>query len=207
MRDLIELFTARTPNGIKVPIALEELGAEYRLHKLALDHASLRSPEFLQINPNAKIPALRHRRADGETVTMFESGAILVYLAEQFSGLLGASHATRGNTLSWLFLQVSGLGPAMGNAGHFLSLKSPDPYTLGRFQGEARRQLSLLEERLGDHEWLNGESYSIADIAHFSWVRNARYAGQDIAEFPSLERWRDTIEARPATQSAIARLG
>lgn len=206
MNELLEVFTARTPNGVKIPIMLEELGVDYTLHQLTLDPAVLRSPEYLHLNPNAKIPALRHRLVSGEEVRVFESGAILLYLADHFGALRGEAPQARADTLAWLFLQVSGLGPAMGNAGHFLSMRSPDPYATGRFQGEARRQLQLLEQRLSEVAWLNGETYSIADIAHFGWVRNAGYAGQDLAEFPALAEWAERISKREATMNALSRL-
>lgn len=203
---MIEVFTASTPNGIKVPIALEELGIPYRLHKMPMGSPEYRSAEFLQINPNGKIPAIRHDDGGNAPVTIFESGAILLYLADSFGGLAGATAAARGQTLSWLFLQVAGLGPMMGNAAHFRSLKSPDPYTVGRFHGEANRYLGLVEARLREAEWLNGETYSIADIAHFSWVRSAAYAGIDLKDFPILEAWVQKIEKRDATRRAFAKL-
>lgn len=204
---MIELFTANTPNGIKVPIALEELGVPYTLRNMPMGSPAFRSDEFLLINPNGKIPAIRHLDAGYAPVTIFESGAILLYLAETFGGLLGTSPEARGHTLSWLFLQVAGLGPMMGNAAHFRAMRSPDPYTIGRFEGEARRYLALVEARLCEAEWLNGESYSIADIAHFSWVRSASYAGFELKEFPILDAWVQKIENRAATGRALARLG
>ena len=204
---MIELFTAQTPNGIKIPIALEELNVPYELHKLSLGGAELRSAEFLKINPNAKIPAIRHRSELGDgDLAVFESGAILLYLAETFDGLIGSSRASRAQTLSWLFLQVAGLGPAMGNTAHFRSRNDPDAYALGRFEGEARRHLGLLEARLNEVEWLDGEGYSIADIAHFSWVRSAGYVGLDLGAFPALSAWVTKIENRPATRCAVSRL-
>lgn len=201
---MIELFTANTPNGIKIPIALEELGIPYELQRVALGSDRLRSPDFLKVNPNAKIPAIRHHNAAGNMVTLFESGAILIYLAQCFGGLAGTSDSARAQTLSWLFLQVAGLGPAMGNTSHFLSLEAPDPHALKRFKDEAARHLQLLNERLSYFEWLNGESYSVADIAHFSWVRRADYAGFVLDEFPALNAWVERIEARPATKRALA---
>lgn len=203
---MIELFTANTPNGIKVPIVLEELGVPYTLRKMPMGSPDFRSAEFLQVNPNGKIPAIRHHHGGGTPVTIFESGAILLYLADTFGDLAGATAAARGQTLSWLFLQVAGLGPTMGNAAHFLSLKSPDPYTIGRFHGEATRYLNLVQARLSEAEWLNAESYSIADIAHFSWIRSAAYAGFDLKDFPILEAWIEKIDRRDATLRALARL-
>lgn len=204
---MIELFTARTPNGIKIPIALEELNIPYEVHKLSLGGAELRSPEFRKINPNAKIPAIRDRSAAGDDdVILFESGAILLYLAETYGGLIGSSPASRARAMSWLFLQVAGLGPAMGNAGHFLARSDRESYAFGRFEGEARRHFDLLETRLNAVEWLDGDAYSIADIAHFSWARSASYAGLDLRAFPALSAWVEKIEHRPATRRAFARL-
>jgi len=203
---MIELFTAKTPNGMKVPIALEELGVPYTLRKMPMGSTDFRSAEFLSINPNGKIPAVRHHDGGGAPVTIFESGAILLYLADTFGGLAGATAAARGQTLSWLFLQVAGLGPMMGNTAHFRAMKSPDPYTVGRFEGEAGRYLALVEARLSETVWLNGESYSIADIAHFSWIRSAAYAGFDLKDFPILEAWVRKIEKRDATERAFAKL-
>lgn len=203
---MIEVFTANTHNGIKVPIALEELGLAYELKKIALGSAELRSADYLRINPNSKIPAIRHHSGGEAPVTVFESGAILLYLAETFGGLLGEMPNARAQTLSWLFLQVAGLGPMMGNAAHFRSLNSPDPYTLGRFEGEVARHFNILETRLREVEWLNGESYSVADIAHFSWLRSASYAGFDLEDSPTLRAWVAKIAARPATARALARL-
>jgi GST-like protein len=203
---MIEVFTANTPNGIKVPIALEELGVPYTIRKMAMGSPDLRSADYRQINPNARIPAIRHPDGGDTPVTIFESGAILLYLAETFDGLLGATPVARGQTLSWLFLQVAGLGPMMGNAAHFRSLPSPDPYALGRFADEAGRYLGLVEARLRDMDWLNGETYSIADIAHYSWVRSASYAGFDLKDFPALHAWVETIDARAATVRALKKL-
>jgi GST-like protein len=203
---MIEVYTANTPNGIKVPIMLEELGVPYTIRRMAMGSPDLHSAEYLQINPNARIPAIRHRDGGDTPVTIFESGAILLYLAQTFGGLMGTTPVARGQALSWLFLQVAGLGPMMGNAAHFRSLKSPDPYALGRFSGEAERYLRLLEARLRDVDWFNGESYSVADVAHFSWVRSASYAGFDLKDFPALDAWVARIETRAATVRALKKL-
>jgi GST-like protein len=205
---MIELFTADTPNGIKIPIALEELGAPYVVRLLKLGGEELRSAEFAAVNPNAKIPAIRCHSSDGgPPITVFESGAILLHLAETFGGLLGATPHAKAQTLSWLFLQVAGLGPAMGAAGHFRGLSTPQPYASERFRSEAARLLGLLEQRVRDTAWLNGEDYSVADIAHFGWVRRMAYGGFALTDFPALSEWVERIEARPATSRAIGRLG
>ncbi|MBK6511240.1 MAG: glutathione S-transferase N-terminal domain-containing protein [Haliea sp.] len=174
---MMDVYTSPTPNGIKVPIALEELGLPYRLHRVDLSRGGIAVPELVAINPNAKIPAIIDRLADGQSVPMFESGAILLYLAGLKPGLVPTAAIAHASTLSWLFLQVAGLGPNFGNAGFFLRNDPSNRVAIERFQGEARRHLALLEQRLAECEWLNGESYSIADIAHFGWVRSAAYAG------------------------------
>jgi GST-like protein len=206
MSDLIEVFTANTPNGIKIPIALEEIGADYRLHLMELNPQALQTEALLALNPNAKIPAMRHHLGEGEPITLFESGAILLHLAQHFAALAGTGPQARADTLSWLFLQVAGLGPMMGNAGHFRHMKSPDPYALGRFEGEAQRHFALLEARLAEATWLNREAYSVADIAHFAWARRADYAGLDLADYPAIADWIMRIAERPATQRAISKM-
>ncbi len=172
---MIDLYTANTPNGIKIPIALEELGVPYRLHRLSLGSGELRS---------------------------------LLHLADKYGGLIGRAPASRAQTLSWLFLQVAGLGPNMGNAGHFRGLgRQADDYALQRFRNESLRHLQVLDKRLEESEWLNGEGYSVADIAHFSWARRPSYAGLSFDGLPALSRWVGRIEERPATVRALQKLG
>jgi GST-like protein len=202
---MIEVFTSPTPNGIKVPIALEELGLPYTVHRVELSRGGAAVPELVAINPNAKIPAIIDRSAAGQAVPVFESGAILLHLAQLKSGLLPESGEARAATLSWLFLQVAGLGPNFGNAGYFLRNDPSNRTAIERFGGEAKRHLHLLEQRLAQFEWLNGQSYSIADIAHFGWVRIAGYAGLNLRDFPAASDWVARIAMRPAVQRALAR--
>lgn len=202
---MIEVYTSPTPNGIKVPIALEELGLSYRLHRVDLSRGGIAVPELVAINPNAKIPAIIDRREDGPSVPLFESGAILLYLAGLKPGLIPTDAVAYASTLSWLFLQVAGLGPNFGNAGYFLRNDPSNLLAVERFHGEARRHLSVLDQRLSETEWLNGESYSIADIAHFGWVRSAGYAGLELSDFPNAHQWVDRIEHREATRRALER--
>lgn len=201
-----EIYTANTPNGIKITIAAEELGLPYRLHLLSLAAGDQKAANFLGINPNARIPAIVDHAADADgPVPVFESGAILLHLADRHGGLIGRTGASRAATLSWLFLQVAGLGPNFGNAGYFLRLARPDlADATSRFTAEAARHLAVLEHRLAQQAWLNGEDFSIADIAHFSWVRSAEYAGQSLAAYPALKAWVERIEARPAVQRGLA---
>ncbi len=197
---MIELFTADTPNGIKIPIALEELGAPYVVRMMKLGSPELRSPEFAQVNPNGKIPAIRHPGGEGGApITVFESGAILLHLGERFGGLLGATPQARAQTLSWLFLQVAGLGPALGAAGHFRGLSAPDPYASERFRGEAARLLGLLEQRVREAGWLNGEDYSVADITGMiavDFMKPARIAMPE--GLANVRRWHAAVSARRA---------
>lgn len=202
---MIEVYTSPTPNGIKVPIALEELGLPYRLHRVDLSRGGMAVPELIAVNPNAKIPAIIDRLADGQSVPIFESGAILLYLSGLKSGLIPNDTVTHASTLSWLFLQVAGLGPNFGNAGYFLRNDPSNLVAIERFHGEAKRHLSVLNQRLSETEWLNGQAYSIADIAHFGWVRSASYAGLKMSDFPNARLWVERIESREATRRALER--
>ena len=204
---MIEVYTSPTPNGIKVPIALEELGLPYRLHRVDLSRGGMAVPELVAINPNAKIPAIVDRLADGQSVPVFESGAILLYLSRLKPGLIPNDAVAHASTLSWLFLQVAGLGPSFGNAGYFLRNDPSNLLAIERFHGEANRHLSVLNQRLSETEWLNGQAYSIADIAHFGWVRSASYAGLDLADYRFAKEWVERIEQREAVRRAIERCG
>lgn len=202
---MIEVFTSPTPNGIKAPIALEELALPYRIHWVDLSRGGAAVPELVAINPNAKIPAIIDRTQAGHAVPVFESGAILLHLAELKSDLLPEAGIARAATLSWLFLQVAGLGPNFGNAGFFLRNDPANSTAIQRFGDEAQRHMEVLDQQLSRHEWLNGQSFSIADIAHFAWVRMAHYAGLHLHDFPATSDWVARIAMRPAVQRAIAR--
>lgn len=204
---MLDIHTAPTPNGIKIPIAAEELGISHRVLRLDLAAGDHRRPEFLAINPNGRIPAIVDHDVPGGPVAVFESGAILLHLAETRGGLIAPGVAGRAATMGWLFLQVAGLGPNFGNAGHFLNAApEPMPYAIERFGREARRHLEVLEARLARTEWLDGHGFSVADIAHFSWVRSAGYAGQTLEGLPELARWVARIAARPGVQRGLAAL-
>jgi GST-like protein len=168
----------------------------------------LRSKDFLRINPNGKIPAIVDGSRPGlPPISVFESGAILLHIADAYGALIGRAPETRAQTLSWLFLQVAGLGPNMGNAGHFRRLgEQADAHAMQRFRDESLRHLKILDDRLEEFEWLNGEGYSVADIAHFSWARRADYAGVPVDDLRALNRWLLRIEERPATKRALQRL-
>lgn len=198
---MIDLYTAATPNGHKVSIALEELALPYTVHVLDLSRADQKQPWFLAINPNGRIPAIVDRAQDDFAV--FESGAILLYLAEQCGRLIPQDSQGRSRVVQWLMFQMAGIGPMMGQANVFLRyFPERIPLVIDRYQGECRRLFRVLDRRLQDHEYLAGD-YSIADIAHWAWVRTHRWSGVDLDEFPHLERWRDQIRVRPAVQRGI----
>jgi GST-like protein len=205
---MIEVYTANTPNGIKVPIALEELGLEYRLITVNLAAGEQNRPEFLAINPNGRIPAIvDHQGPDGQRLSLFESGAILLYLAEKAGGLLPRDALERQRAMEYLFLQVASVGPMFGQAGWFLrSTPMPCAVAIERFRGEALRLTGVLEARLRQQPWLAGSEYSLADVMNFSWLRMAHYGGVELARFPAVAAWVATISERPAVQRALARM-
>jgi GST-like protein len=205
---MIEVYSAHTPNGIKVPIALEELGLEYRLITVNLAAGEQRRPAFLAINPNGRIPAIvDHQGPAGQSLSLFESGAILLYLAEKTGGLLPRDPLERQRAMEYLFLQVASVGPSFGQAGWFLrSTQTPCALAIERFRGEALRLTGVLEARLREQPWLAGSEYSLADIMNFSWLRMAHYGGVELARFPAVAAWVATISERPAVQRALARM-
>jgi len=198
---MIDLYTAATPNGHKVSIALEELALPYTLQVLDLSRGDQKTPAFLAINPNGRIPAIVDREADDFAV--FESGAILIYLAEKTGRLMPTDPKGRSRVLQWLMFQMGGVGPMMGQANVFFRY-FPEKITsvIDRYQGETKRLFRVLDGHLQHHEYLAGD-YSIADIANWAWVRTHRWSGVEIDDLPHLKRWRDAIRARPAVQRGI----
>lgn len=202
---MIEVYTADTPNGSKIPIALEELGLPYVDQHVDLGAGVQHSEAFLAINPDGRIPPIVDKRADpAQPLPVFESGAILLHLAYTYNGLIGTSPTARAATLGRLFLQVAGRGPNFGNTGYFLRNDPGNAMAVTRFQDEARRHLAVVNHRLSSQDCLNGECYSIADIAHFCWIRSAAYAGLDLADFPAAKSWVEQIENRAAVARGIA---
>lgn len=198
---MIDLYTAATPNGHKVSIALEELGLRYRLKVLDLSRNEQKAPAFLSINPNGRIPAIVDHNAGGFAV--FESGAILMYLAEKTGQLLPQDAQGRSRVIQWLMFQMGGIGPMMGQANVFFRyFPERIPAAIDRYQGESKRLFRVLDGHLADHEYLAGD-YSIADIANWAWVRTHRWSGVEIDDLPHLRRWRDAIRARPAVARGI----
>lgn len=203
---MIDVYTANTPNGIKVPIALEELGVPYRLIKMNLAAKDQKTPEFLQINPNGRIPAIVDLDGPGGApLTVFESGAVLLYLAERFGGLLPKHPVERLRAIEYSFFQTGGIGPMFGQAGWFLrSAPERIPIAIARYQNESRRLVEVIETRLQVAPWLAGSEYSIADIMNFCWLRNGAYAGLETDDLISTKAWIATIAARPAVQRGLA---
>jgi GST-like protein len=202
---MIDLYTWRTPNGFKVSIALEELGIPYRVHPVNIGKGEQFQPEFLSINPNNKIPAIVDTDGpSGRPFSVFESGAILVYLAEKSGQLLPKDPEGRSVALQWLMFQMGAIGPMFGQAAHFRNY-APEKieYAMARYANEAKRLCGVLEKRLGTAAYLAGE-YSIADIATFPWSRSIAAFGADPAEYPNLARWIADIAARPAVVRGLA---
>ena len=200
---MIDFYSAATPNGHKISIALEELALPYTLHVLDLGANDQKQPWFLKINPNGRIPAIIDREENDFAV--FESGAILIYLAEKTGQLMPSDKKGRSRVLQWLMFQMGGIGPMMGQANvfyrYFAERIQP---AIDRYQGETKRLFRVLNGRLKDHEYLAGD-YSIADIANWAWVRTHRWSGVSIDDLPHVQRWIEAIGARPAVQRGIER--
>jgi GST-like protein len=198
---MIDLYTAATPNGHKVSIVLEELGLPYTVHALSFDKKEQKSEDFLKINPNGRIPAIVDR-ANGD-FAVFESGAILIYLAELSGKLMPQDAKGRSVVLQWLMFQMGGIGPMQGQANVFFRY-FPEKLqgAIDRYQHETRRLYEVLDTRLQAAEFLAGE-YSIADIATFPWVRGHEWSGVSVDGLTALQRWMATLEARPAVQRGL----
>ncbi|MFW6051697.1 MAG: glutathione S-transferase N-terminal domain-containing protein [Myxococcota bacterium] len=202
---MIELYTAPTPNGQKAQIMLEEVGLPYEVHPVNILAGDQLEPDFLAISPNNKIPAIVDREGPGGApLSLFESGAILIYLAEKAGTLIPEDPRRRYECLAWLMFQMGGLGPLLGQAHHF-RVYAPEriPYAIERYTNEAGRMYRVLERRLADHEYLAG-GYSIADVATYPWIRPYKMQGQDLARYPNLQRWYSAVRARPAVQRGMA---
>jgi GSH-dependent disulfide-bond oxidoreductase len=199
---MIDLYTAATPNGWKVSIALEELGLPYEVQRVDLQAGDQKQPEFLAINPNGRIPAIVDRDAEGFAV--FESGAILVYLAEKAGALLPTDVKGRSRVMQWLMFQMGGIGPMMGQANVFFRYATEKiPYAIDRYQRETRRLFGVLDGQLANNEHLAGD-YSIADIATWTWVSTHEWSGVSLDGLPHLVRWLDAVGQRPAVQRGRA---
>ena len=196
---MLELYTASTPNGWKVSVTLEELGLEYQLHKISLQDQQQKEADYVAINPNGRIPTLVD---DGFAV--FESGAIMIFLAEKTGRLMPTDVKGRSEVIQWLMFQMSGIGPMMGQANVFFrTMEEKIPAAISRYQNESRRLFEVLDRQLDHSEWL-AKNFSIADIANWCWVRLYFWSGVSLDGLDNLQRWLETMEARPACQKGIA---
>lgn len=202
---MITLYTWGTPNGFKISIALEELGLPYEVSTINITQDEQFAPEFLKISPNNKIPAIIDRDGpDGTTISLFESGAILIYLAEKTGRLLPTNTHARYAALQWLMMQMGSVGPMLGQAHHFLRFAPEDvPYAKKRYAAETRRIYGVLDRRLAEHSWIAGDEYTIADIATYPWIARHPWQEIELADFPHVKRWYDEVSARPAVQRGL----
>ncbi len=198
---MIDLYTAATPNGYKASIALEELGLPYTVHAINLGELEQKQEWFLELNPNGRIPLIVDRETDDFAV--FESGAILLYLAEKTGRLIPSDTKARSQVIQWLMFQMGGIGPMQGQANVFARYApEPIPYAIERYQNETRRLYEVLDRRLAGRDYLVGD-YSIADIASFTWVRAHDWSGVSLEGLGHVRRWLERIEARPAVQRGL----
>lgn len=202
---MIDAYSWATPNGHKVHIMLEECGLPYRVHAVNIGAGDQFKPEFLRISPNNKIPAIVDSEGpDGKPISLFESGAILLYLASKTGKFLPDDVRGKYETLQWLMFQMGGVGPMLGQAHHF-RIYAPEKveYAINRYTNEAKRLYGVLDKRLAEHAYLAGDTYSIADIATFPWLRSWENQGVNLADYTHVKRWFDEIAARPAVQRGV----
>lgn len=198
---MIDLYTSATPNGWKASVTLEEMGVPYEVHAIELSKGTQKEPWYLKINPNGRIPAIVDR--DEDNLAVFESGAIMIYLAEKTGKLLPTERKARARVMSWLMFQMGGIGPMMGQANVFFRYW-PEKYqpAIDRYQNESRRLFEVLNTQLADHEYLAGD-YSIADIANWCWVRTHPWSGVSVEGLEHLGRWLEAVGSRPGTQQGV----
>ena len=199
---MIDLYTAPTPNGHKASVVLEELELAYEVHAVDLPAKEQKQEAFLKLNPNGRIPVIVDREADDFAV--FETGAIMVYLAEKTGRLLPTDVKGRSRTMQWLMFQMGGIGPMMGQANVFYRYfpEKIQP-AIDRYQNESRRLFAVLDRGLAQSEWLAGSEFTIADIANWCWVRTYRWSGVSVDGLPNLRRWLDAIKERPACRRGV----
>jgi GSH-dependent disulfide-bond oxidoreductase len=200
---MIDLYTMGTPNGQKASIMLEELGLPYRVHLVSFSAGETKSPGYLRINPNGKISAIvDHDGPGGKVLQVFESGAILMYLAEKTaSPLLPQDVPQRLATLQWLMWQMSGVGPMFGQAGYFSKFaKIKTPLAIDRYVAEGHRLLAVLDDQLALNEYMAGATYTIADVATWPWIAGAEFIGLSLAPYANVTRWFELVGSRPAVQ-------
>lgn len=201
---MIELYYWPTPNGWKISIFLEEAGLAYNVHPINISKGDQFDPEFLKIGPNNRMPVIVDPEGpDGKPISIFESGAILIYLAEKTGKFLPSEPRARYRVLEWLMWQMGGIGPMLGQNHHFRNYSPEEiPYAIERYTNEAARLYGVADKQLADNEFIAGD-YSIADMAIFPWIVPYQRQGQDLDDFPNLRRWFDTMKARPAVQRGV----
>jgi GST-like protein len=205
---MIKVYAFSTPNSVRVPIALEELGFAYEIESINVRKGEQKQSDFLAINPNGKVPVIVDPDGPGrQPFTLTESGAILVYLADKAGHLIPSDPFGRARVLEQMFFHLTGIGPAFGQVGFFRRRASEQiPFAIARFQAESERVLAVLDSVLANAEYVAGDSFSIADITHFGWLWRREFAGLDLAATPNIARWYDEIAARPAVVRAIERV-
>ena len=201
---MIDLYYWTTPNAHKITMFLEETGLGYTIKPINISTGEQFKPEFLEIAPNNRIPAMvDHAPASGPAVSLFESGAMLLYLADKTGRCIGTSPQDRAECLQWLFWQMAGLGPMAGQNHHFVQYAPEQiPYAIARYVNETNRLYGVIDHRLADREFVTGSTYTIADMAVYPWIVPHERQKQDLNDFPSLKRWFEMIKARPATVRA-----
>lgn len=202
---MIDVYSWATPNGHKVHIMLEECGLDYRAHAIDIGAGDQFGEAFLKISPNNKIPAITDSAGlDGKPMSLFESGAILIYLASKTGKFLGTTDREKFNVLQWVMFQMGGLGPMLGQAHHF-RIYAPEKidYAVNRYTNEAKRLYGVLDKQLAQTAYLAGDEYTIADIACFPWTRSWKNQGIELSDYPNVQRWFNAISARPAVQRGV----
>ncbi|MEA2904112.1 MAG: GSH-dependent disulfide-bond oxidoreductase [Alphaproteobacteria bacterium] len=200
---MIDVYTWTTGNSRKIPIFLEEAEVPYRMHMVNIRTGEQFLPDFVKICPNSKVPAIVDQDGPGgKPLSLFESGAILIYLGDKYGKFIGKDAAGRYRAIEWVMFQMANIGPLFGQANHFLN-KTPEkiPYAIDRYAKEAARLTKVLEKRLGEVEYLAGD-YSIADMATYVWLRNPKNEGISLDDYPNVKRWFNAIDTRPAVQRA-----
>ncbi|VWX35797.1 glutathione binding-like protein [Limnobacter sp. 130] len=196
----IEVYTWATPNGYKIHIACEEMGLNWKAIPVDIGKGDQFKPEFLKFSPNNKIPAIiDHNGPDGEPIEMFESGAILMYLAEKTGQFFGQNYRERLSIIQWLMFQMGGVGPMLGQAHHF-RIYAPEPieYAVNRYTNEAKRLYEVINKQLSRFSYIAGETYSIADMALYPWVYRWQRQGIELSDYPAVHKWYEELSARPA---------
>ncbi len=205
---MLTLYAFATPNSVRIPIALEELGLAYTLSPVNVRKGEQKLPGYLAINPNGKVPVLVDPDGpDGHPLTLSESGAILIYLAEKTGGLLPARGEGRSRVFEQMFFHMTAMGPAMGQAGYFQK-QAPEqsPYAQTRFEAEIARVMRVLDGVLAEKPYVAGGEFTIADIAHYGWMWRRAFADVDLALYPNVQRWYELVDGRPSVQKALERV-